>query len=242
MSTLTLFKQKGRALRSHLEASFGQPVTLAQAYEALAAMEGAADWNVLSARLKAQPNGAIAPAGMVLDIQLGLPQHAGLVQRVCRQLLDDAAMRYQSADYRPTLQTDVDEVLALFNVVSTTETGFAEAAYSAVKAAYSAVNAGLKEARLPDGASLFQALSVNLADVLEPYDIPDNVPEWQWVVHHASFRHKDNNVEGGVWDFMVYVGSEESGRIFNDVPDALAPYIGYARKQDLPWILFHQGC
>lgn len=50
MNKLQAFKQKGRQLRAHLAQVFQREVTLAQAYEALAASEGTT-WNELSARL-----------------------------------------------------------------------------------------------------------------------------------------------------------------------------------------------
>jgi hypothetical protein len=70
MNQLQTFKQKGRLLRAHLAQVFGREVTLAQAYEALAASEGTT-WNVLSARLAAAkpekvPGRLVAPGPLLV--------------------------------------------------------------------------------------------------------------------------------------------------------------------------------
>jgi len=70
MNQLQTFKQKGRLLRAHLSHVFEREVTLAQAYEALAASEGTT-WNVLSARLAAAkpekvPGRLVAPGPLVV--------------------------------------------------------------------------------------------------------------------------------------------------------------------------------
>jgi hypothetical protein len=51
MNMLQQFKQKGRTLRKLLAKAFDTDVTLSQAYEIVAGMEGHADWNTFSAGL-----------------------------------------------------------------------------------------------------------------------------------------------------------------------------------------------
>lgn len=71
------------------------------------------------------------------------------------------------------------------------------------------------------------------------YDTPDQVPEWAWVERMASFGHRGNGVEGGVWEFMVHVP-----RLVDDpssVPLALRDDVFKAIELGAVWMLFHQG-
>jgi len=231
MNALQQFKQKGRTLRSHLATTLGSEVTLSQAYEALAAMEGASSWNEFSARLLAAP-ATPASTGLVLDTQLGLPAYAGTLAKVCALIRQDAKMRHSCSDYRPTVQSDVEEALAAFNVVATGEDcTFAQEALDAVRRALA-----VRTRPLPEGSNELQALEVNMTDVFE-YLAPEELPEWQWIAANGAFAHRDNNREGGVWEFMVHHSKAED----DTVPDALKPFFDAADRVGAAWVMFHQG-
>jgi hypothetical protein len=72
MNQLQTIKQKGRLLRAHLAQVFEREVTLAQAYEALAASEGTT-WNVLSARLAASDTATKPVAKSTTTLPLAAP-------------------------------------------------------------------------------------------------------------------------------------------------------------------------
>jgi hypothetical protein len=371
MHTLQQYKQKGRTLRRHLAAALGTDISLSQAYEALAAMEGAAGWNVLAARLAqagspSAPAPAAAPAAtavtplppvrallrtvdgkaqaefdasawlaqasaadiaalkeekprmapvgfelsyggmnglsdsvaafaadsneevrrvyeyirattaagqdcggsdcyidahalqhwqatraarqapdaagmkLVFDVRLGAPAHAALRAKICEQVRADAAHRHESADYRPTVQADIEEALACFNIVATGPDGaFADSVFEVMREALAAQ--GTPEASAAAPTVLYEKLSmleVMMQDIVGDYEVPESVPEWQWVAQHAAFSHRDNGKEGGVWEFMVNV---ECARESDGMPVTLQPLFEQARRHQAVWVLFHQG-
>lgn len=80
--------------------------------------------------------------------------------------------------------------------------------------------------------------SVNMDQVLESgYDTPEQVPEWAWVETHASFSHRGNRQEQGVFDFIINLALT-----FEDVPTRLQPVLENARAGGYAYLLFHQGC
>lgn len=85
-------------------------------------------------------------------------------------------------------------------------------------------------------ANFLRVVEVNLGDVLEEYDTPDDVEEWQWVEKHHSFAHKGNGEEGGVWEFMVHVGKAAA-----NLPERLRPFFDQAKRTNAQWVMFHQG-
>lgn len=84
-----------------------------------------------------------------------------------------------------------------------------------------------------------QILEVMMQDLVDEYDVPDNVPEWQWVQRNAAFSHRDNGKEdgGGVWEFMVNVDCADNA----GMPAALKPLFEKARLHKAVWVMFHQG-
>lgn len=86
--------------------------------------------------------------------------------------------------------------------------------------------------------SVLKVIEVNLVDVLNEYDVPDDTPEWQWVEAHHSFKHKGNGGDPGVWEFMVNVESHKDAK---DIPTYIKPFFDEAVQQKAAWILFHQG-
>lgn len=81
-----------------------------------------------------------------------------------------------------------------------------------------------------------QIFEVMMQDFVDDYDVPDSVPEWQWVQKNAAFSHRDNGKDGGVWEFMVNVDCATAG-----MPDTLKPLFEKARLHKAVWVMFHQG-
>jgi hypothetical protein len=349
MKSLHELKQKGRALRKHLEAAFGKEVTLSQAYEALAAMEGAGSWNVLSASLAAEtavePKNVSDRSGLVVNsddtyVRAILCTSAGRLllefnafhglqkanegQRAA--LLDErpqlaptgfelsygggaAAMTiaglcavtnssilnafFDAKAYEQTFGEgkmlcfidtfDVYHGQARLKSVVEPKSGFIErndpsltivpnwaefvawAEDGGYDESYFDINHEkcltlqqeylLELSESPEIAingeetqkleysdkNLFATLKVievNLVDVLNEYDAPDEVPDWKWVEQHHSFAHKGNGVDGGIWEYMVNV---EKMQHVQDTPDTLRPFFDRAKKEGAAWVMFHQG-
>lgn len=78
--------------------------------------------------------------------------------------------------------------------------------------------------------------SIMMQDIVGPYDVPADVPEWAWVQTNASFVHRDNGTDG-VWDYMVNVTRSLEG-----APKRLRAVLELARRQGVSLLLFHQGC
>jgi hypothetical protein len=242
MNALQTYKQKGRLLAKHMANVLNTPVTLSQAYEALACMEGAVTWNELAARAVKEdaaksslvpvpagvPDVPQTGGGLVLDVKLGAPQNASLLQRICVQLVKDAELRHASADHEPIVQADVEEVLSEYNVVSTVEVGFAEEALLAVRK-------GLRELNCRQAASFLSVVEVNMLDIVGDYDVPEQVPEWAWIESNSSFAHKGNGTEPGVYEFMVHIKAADQA------PERLQPLFELAKEQNAAWVMFHQG-
>jgi len=138
--------------------------------------------------------------------------------------------------YHPTVESIVEDLL--------TEFGY----YNMAKALYEG------KATLPVAApapaeystkGMFNRLAileVNLVDVLNEYELPDDTPEWQWVEKNSSFAHKGNGTDGGVWEFMVQVENIMTSDIRRaSIPAPLKPFFEEAVTQKAIWILFHQG-
>ena len=80
--------------------------------------------------------------------------------------------------------------------------------------------------------------SVNMAHVLgSDYDTPDQVSEWNWVEANASFAHRGNRQDQGVFEFILNLALT-----FDDVPASLQPVLESARSSGYAYLLVHQGC
>lgn len=78
-------------------------------------------------------------------------------------------------------------------------------------------------------------MSVDLSIYLEPYDTPDDLPEWDWIREKASFEHRDTGSEG-VWEFAVNVSLDHE-----PVPSALEEVFQAAQRGGFEYVIFHQG-
>lgn len=85
------------------------------------------------------------------------------------------------------------------------------------------------------GATRCEVASVMMQDIVGDYEVPDTVPEWQWVQREAAFIHAKNG-QDGVWEFVLNLACD-----FENVPDALKPVIEKARENHQSYIIFHQG-
>jgi hypothetical protein len=396
MKSLQEMKQKGRTLRAHLEAAFGKPVTLSQAYEALAAMEGAANWNVLSASLAsksgtylvpAQSTSPLMPVGAkeVYDRYIGLPENAELMRAVCAKAWQRCMEVWRERGFQGNEfiieSTEIFYAMGEIGILPIDEDeGYSEDAENQVEAAmmklgyhsqatrlfegdaqpgspfkleingalWPATNLPadsaiisvfdserdgrwlhfdadhflqeatdaqilelvpgldgdserievngydflLHEGTLTETASeylkrvkgeetgyvrawsygisqwttknrpslvkcvpgvlhapetsqtqghfkVLQVMEINLVDLLNEYEVPEDAYEWQWVEKQNSFAHKGNNVEPGVWEFMVHV--ERALNVKETIPPLLVPFFDLASQQNMAWVLFHQG-
>ena len=392
MKSLKDMKQKGRALRKHLEVAFGKEVSLSQAYEALAAMEGATSWNALSAGLVApttepvplaavpsvravvrtldgnmvrefdaapwflqasaeqiaalmNEKPALAPTGFELSYGGGLAARALAEHRSVSSELNvffSYSFAINDISEKASFNCyvnfyDVAEVLSFkkngpakeapasvplllpeIRAVFSTVDGKASTAFDAspwfAQATEEDIEALLAET-VEGGTSDFQraiggnfrgddvaafcsrgneglakvyayikavsdvgqdcggsdcylnavdvdnylgakraasyvaeglyselkVLEVNLVDVLNEYDAPDDVPDWQWVEDNHSFAHKANNAEPGIWEFMVRVDKTDDPEFSAGMPVTLRPFFARAKATGAAWVMFHQG-
>ena len=412
-NALQQFKQKGRILRAHLAEAFNTEVKLTQAYEAIAAMEGAADWNTFSAQLAEKsiapatpvslpvaeqslpavkaifrtvdgfavarfdaapwlaqasagdikrlmeekprwaPTGfelsyggtngmsdcaaefcarenedlqrvygyidALAGAGrdcggsdcyidaydlqmwldakseaakpksatvgnvqahpkqsgsvrLILDTQLDAPDNEERVRNMCSSIWDGRLEVWMNmAQDQCSFVIDDDhtltDALSEYNIVATGAEWYADEALRVLRAAlekhgYYRIAEELREGKRPlkdvldhdfselqpltpapeiraDGLfRVLKIIEVNLVDVLNEYDVPEDCPEWTWVEAHHSFKHKGNGGDPGVWEFMVNVESHKDAK---DIPTHIKPFFDEALKQKAVWLMFHQG-
>lgn len=87
----------------------------------------------------------------------------------------------------------------------------------------------------------------NVLDVLVPdyvdYHSAEESPEWAWIEKRASYVHKANGREDGVWEFFLNVAhlehDLETGPV--EVPSSLSEPIRAALAGGYGYILFHQG-
>lgn len=92
------------------------------------------------------------------------------------------------------------------------------------------------------GGPLLHILEVSLLDHLPSYDNPEVVAGWEWVRQQARFAHVGNNIEPGVWEFLVSVKLVlDDNVVFDSIPDKLLPFFIRAKNASAAWILFHQG-
>lgn len=283
MKSLKEMKQKGRALRKHLEAAFGNEVTLSQAYEALAAMEGATSWNALSAALAAttaQQEQPLVTAKEVHHVagRSTLPE----IRAVFRTVDGKASTTFDASPwFAQALQAHLDAMVAettdhgpfcfpralggkdcgdaVAQFCADTDAGVAKV-FAYIKATSDAgqdcggsdcfLDANDVDEWLQAKSAVFSAeglfselnvIEVNLVEVLNEYDAPDDVPDWKWVEEHHSFAHKGNGVDGGVWEFMVNTAKMEDEDFVEGMPPTLRPFFELAQAKGAAWVMFHQG-
>lgn len=279
MKSLKEMKQKGRALRKHLEAAFGNEVTLSQAYEALAAMEGATSWNALSASLVAPTTQPEQPTEEERIVACpALPE----IRAIFRTVDGKASADFDASPwFAQARQADIDSLLA-----ETTHTGplcfpraiggngwgdavaqFFAATDAGVAKVYAYIKATSDVGQDCGGSDCYldakdvdewleaksavysadglfseiNVIEVNLVEVLNEYDVPEDVPDWNWVEQHHSFAHKGNGVEGGVWEFMIHTSKAENPDFVEGMPATLRPFFELAKTKGAAWVMFHQG-
>lgn len=76
---------------------------------------------------------------------------------------------------------------------------------------------------------------IMMSELVGDYDVPNEVPEWAWVEQNASFKHVQNG-QHGVWEYVINLS-----RSFIDVPDRLKATIDDARRNNISYLIFHQG-
>lgn len=85
------------------------------------------------------------------------------------------------------------------------------------------------------GAYLEEIGSVMMQEIIGEYDVPDGVPEWQWVEEQACFAHCRNG-QDGIWEFVLNLSRELEG-----VPEKLKPVLAEASQKGLGYLVIHQG-
>lgn len=313
MKSLKEMKQKGRVLRQHLETVFGAPVSLSQAYEALAVSEGFANWNVLSEQLANSVAGPADIVPVVVKAQARIA-NASPIRAVFRTVDGSASVEFDASDFfnEAALPVDIEELLALEGEhivglgaaygktpLADYIAQFCARTVPEVQAVYDYIAALRKaggdcggsdcfvsqddvkawlsksfsygptrlrershneaygrlvmgqfpeaegEVLVPHPAenlyNMLQIMEVNLVDVLNEYDVPEDALEWQWVESQHSFKHRDNGAEPGVWEFIVRVEKMNNEDFAETTPATLLPFFKAAKKQGVAWIMFHQG-
>ncbi len=87
-----------------------------------------------------------------------------------------------------------------------------------------------------DNSTIESIASIMLPDLLDdPYDTPDEVPEWQWIRQNASYGHVKNGTDG-IYEFALNMSLT-----FVDIPDVLLPVIEEAKTKKIAYLIFHQG-
>lgn len=96
-------------------------------------------------------------------------------------------------------------------------------------------NAQYRSVEVLPGATKMEILEVRMIDLIDDYTIPDEMPEWRWIEEQASFSHRGNGTEEGVWEFVINLSSH-----LDNVPDTLLSVIKYAQQEQCAYIVFHQ--
>lgn len=86
-------------------------------------------------------------------------------------------------------------------------------------------------------SEVLEIMEVNMPHVVGEYDVPDVVPEWDWIEKHASFTHRDNGKDG-VWEFLVHVETVMTQA--DTIPEKLRKFFDQAQAQDRIWVMFYQ--
>lgn len=78
-------------------------------------------------------------------------------------------------------------------------------------------------------------VSVAMQDLVGDYDVPGDVPAWDWVREHASFAHVGNG-KSGVWEFVLNLSCD-----LGDVPGVFVDVLAEARSRGASYLLVHQN-
>lgn len=85
------------------------------------------------------------------------------------------------------------------------------------------------------GATAAEVREIQMQDVVGDYDTPDRVPEWAWIAANACFQHIHNG-QDGVWEFVLNLSCT-----FSEVPETLKPVLAAAYRDQISYLIFHQG-
>ena len=249
MSSLFELKKKGRVLRKHLELIFGTEVTLSQAYEALAAMEGKSDWNTLVASVHARPDqGTSEFIQRNAQSLVIVPHWAEFVSWTKDAGYDESyldineskclALQEQYLQERNEMPKDEPPKIPCRYC---NDTGLVQPGKWRNTTGQPCTHCQASYVASYHQPSVLKLLEVNLVDVLDDYDSPRSTPEWTWIEEHHSFAHADNDNDqpSACFEFMVNV---ELALEANDgIPPLLRPFFDKAKAEGAIWVLFNQG-
>lgn len=75
----------------------------------------------------------------------------------------------------------------------------------------------------------------DVTEVFPDYDVPEDIPEWEWIQEHATYAHMQNG-EFGIWEFVMNISEPRK-----DIPLVLLRTFIAAYNEQCTYILFHQG-
>lgn len=92
------------------------------------------------------------------------------------------------------------------------------------------------------GVSGLSVIEINMTNLIGTYENPRDFEDWRWIEAFARFEHVGNDVEAGVFEFMLRVPGEQEEEGYESPPPArIKAILKLARQMDAHWILFHQG-
>lgn len=91
-----------------------------------------------------------------------------------------------------------------------------------------------------DTPTTLPVLDICMPDIVGDYDVPEEVPEWEWVEEISSYGHKRNN-QSGIWEFMVNLQAVDMDESCGAIPEKLKGVFEKAHSLNCGYILFHQG-
>lgn len=211
------------------------------------------------------------PIDFILENWLPEEEHAQLVADICAAIWQHCVDGWKdwkhSQDCEFIIQsTDIFNGLSDFNIVATGEDGYSDEVEHFIEDAldelgyhrqarllyegnaslddvFPVVSEGAPAAPVEVKHDTLKVFEVMMQDIVGDYDVPDGIPEWEWVQRNAAFSHRRNGKEGGVWEFMVHSNILENDivDIHDPMPARLKPLFEKACIDNASWIMFHQG-
>lgn len=220
-------KDQARLLREAYQEQ-GQTLSTGESLEIVARMNGYASWNAASAAQQSRE----FKANDVIEIRL---KSWTIVHR--HRHGEDIFTVY--SDEAP----DDDEAIAIINSQGGGFEEFNDESFEVlgVEVQNLKLTLGELEAKVvptsPFEDQVLRVFEVDMTDHFD-YDVPDTLAEWIWIAAKGSFAHRSNNVEPGVWEFMVYTDTALGDE---SCPADLKKFFQQAKKANCPWVMFHQG-
>lgn len=152
-----------------------------------------------------------------------------------------AATGYPTAAFRSVLMDDVFDLIRVGEISWPNKVHWDSAGSARVFQEY--VDRYRRVAPSPRlGISMLNVMEMNMTSILGPYDNPRDFEAWRWIEAEASFLHVGNDVEHGVFEFMVGIRTTEDEEYYESPPPAIVrSVIDLAREMGVQWVLFHQG-